>query len=120
MTPSIKTLEKAFPGKGKDLRALLDGSKDPIEYSNVADWVAKCHHDPSRIEQTICAVDQVIDGFGTLAIFGDRVYRPDMEYVDMGDSYTTTIIYDYIDDRYMVTSYGDWIEWRESKGLTYE
>lgn len=119
MTPSVKRLEEAFPGKGKELRALLDGSKDPDDYSDVAEWLAKCHNYPSRVERVMCAVNQVIEGYGTEAIFGDNVCWPDLDYVNMGDPYVTTIYYDRIDGCYGVGNWGSWLEWREGQGRIY-
>lgn len=42
---------------------------------------------------------------------------PDMQtlalYVNMGESYTPTIVYDYLADRFYVGGWADWLEWRE-------
>lgn len=34
-------------------------------------------------------------------------------YVNMGDTYNATIIYDCLVDKFYVGTYGDWIEWRQ-------
>jgi len=33
-------------------------------------------------------------------------------YVNMGDTYASTIIYDCLSDKFYVGTYGDWVEWR--------
>lgn len=35
-------------------------------------------------------------------------------YVNMGDTYSSTIIYDCLADKFYVGTYGDWIQWREA------
>ena len=117
--PTYVRLEAAFPEKGRELRNIMIGNKGPEDYSDVSDWVRRCHHKPSRVELVMCALNQVLQGHGTEAIFGDDVCWPDLDYVNMGDAYTTTLAYDRIDGNYLLTSWGVWIEWRESQGRIY-
>lgn len=35
-------------------------------------------------------------------------------YVNMGDTYAATIIYDCLADKFYVGTWGDWMEWREN------
>lgn len=119
-SPTYERLEAAFPGKGRELKKVMTGDIDPKEYSDVLDWLEQCHGLPKRVELVMCALNQIIEGHGVEAIFGDRVHWPDLEYVNMGDAYTTTLMYDHIDGNYLLTSYGNWIEWRESTGRIYE
>jgi hypothetical protein len=39
------------------------------------------------------------------------------DYVNMGDTYATTVIHDHIDSEFVVTTVGDQIEYLESKGI---
>lgn len=117
--PSVKTLDAAFPGKGRELRALLAGNLKPEGYSNVRDWLAKCYHRPSEVELLMAAANQVAGTYGVEAIFGSRVSWPDLEYLNTGDTYTLTLAYDRIRERFVVTSWGDWIEAAERRGRYY-
>lgn len=125
MIPSVKTLEAAFPGHGKDLRKILEGVAIPKGVDKLgkltltADWVRTCYHRPTQIEINMHAASELTGMHGTEALFGAQVKWPDMEYVNSGDTYTTTLIYDYLRGRYLVMSYGDWVEREERKGRTY-
>lgn len=101
MIPSKKKLEAAFPGKGRLLRKLLDDPK----------------LDQEQLEH---AVNVALDGHGAEAIFGDCVYRPDLVYINLGDTYATTLLYDYTRTRWSIGSWGDWIEAQERRGIRYE
>lgn len=60
----------------------------------------------------------LLEGFGVECIAEGGANSPsDMygsdilaEYVNLGDTYTTTILYDYRAQRFYVTSYGDFVE----------
>ena len=52
------------------------------------------------------AADGMMDGHGVERIPG----RPGLMYVNMGDTYDTTLIYDYKTDRFVVSSWGDIVE----------
>jgi hypothetical protein len=59
-----------------------------------------------------------LQGFGVEAISGEYVnsfWQTTVAlYVNQGDTYAPTIIYDVIANRFYVGGYGDWVEWRES------
>ena len=120
MLPSKKTLESAFPSKGAELRRLLEGKAKPADYPQTAEWLKQCFNQPSKVEQVMSAANEIIEGFGTEAIFGSRIKWPDFEYVNLGDTYITTLGYDYLTERYVVCSWGDWIERAERNGRHYE
>lgn len=117
--PSIMTLESAFPGKGKELRAILDGSRDPEGYTNVSAWVSQCHNKPSTRELQMCALNQVLGTHGVEAIEGRYVdryhYNIQAVYCNAGDTYDVTILLDHENDRFIVTSWGDWVERNSDK-----
>jgi hypothetical protein len=113
--PTLKELEDAFPGKGDELLKLINGDYDPEQYATVANWIRQCYNRPNDTELVMKAIDEVIEGYGTEAIFGDDPRWPDLEYVNMGDPYVTTIMYDYRTDEYIVGCWGDWLEKYEAE-----
>jgi hypothetical protein len=125
MKPSIKTLEAAFPGHGKAIRMIIDGGITSnvrvmaVRYPKTADWVKSCLNWPGQVEVNLRAISELIEAHGTEAIMGDNFRWPDLVYINMGDSYVTTLAFDHVRDRYLVTSVGDWIEAQERKGITY-
>lgn len=117
--PSAKRLELHFPGKGKELRSLIEGTVKPDTYGTVREWIKACYHKPKTIECQMLAINEVLEGHGVEAVFGDDPRWPDMEYVNMGDTYTTTIVYDWTKDRFEIASWGDWVERAERNGKEY-
>jgi len=115
---SQKRLEAAFPGKGKELRELLTKQRKTTDYKSVRDWISKCYNMPRYQERLEVAVNEVLGGYGSEAIFGGGV-RPAMTYVNMGDTYITTLIYDYRRGSWLISSWGDWIEREERRGRRY-
>lgn len=107
---SEKRLEAAFPGKGSEIRDLLIGNKGPNDYESVSSWVSKCYNPPSYQEKLEVALNEVLGGYGAEALWGRRVTVPAAVYVNMGDTYITTLLFDYEKDTWYLTSWGDWIE----------
>ena len=65
-------------------------------------------------EDILQRANSMIGGYGTEAIQGDHwdnYYGEAVaEYVNMGDTYDLTVLYDVPRDRFLITSYGDWVE----------
>lgn len=72
------------------------------------------------VDGMLDSVSESIGGYGAAAIRGDGwvTYFLDIAalYVNTGDSYACTVLYDVRTSRYLVTSCGDWIECEERNG----
>ncbi len=65
-------------------------------------------------EQKLFAINDVIQGFGTEAAWlDDSSDYPSAEYIDVGDPYVATILYDYQTDTFQVTCLADWLNPQE-------
>jgi hypothetical protein len=120
MIPSKAKLEQAFPGHGAKLRGLLSGDIDPLTYPAVAQWAAQCYNAPRDSELVEKALDAELGTHGTEAIRGDmwnRFYCDAVAiYLNTGDTYATTLIFDIPARRWIVASLGSFVE---SKQRTY-
>jgi hypothetical protein len=62
--------------------------------------------------------DKTIHGHGVEEISGFKNSANEMTtvayYVNMGDTYSSTIIYDCLADKFYVGTWGDWFQWREA------
>lgn len=117
---SQKALEKAFPTKGKELRQLLTGKRKTEDYETVKKWVKECYNRPSYIERLEKALNEVLKGYGNEAVFSQGSFNyPAFTYVNMGDTYDTTLIRDYDKGRWVISSMGDYIEYKEKKGFQF-
>ncbi len=71
-------------------------------------------------ETAISEVSRLLGLYGAEAIRGEWQggYWCDIvaEYANAGDAYACTVLYDVRTGRYLVTSYGDWIEREERNG----
>lgn len=121
MLPSIKRLLHHFPHKGTELRNILTGRTDPESYPAVKDWLEKCRHRPRYIDLQMAALNAALEGHGVESLQKDGTFgTPEMQYVNMGDTYNTTIIWDDGRQAWFVESWGDWVEKAERRGLKFE
>ena len=105
MAPSLKTLHAAFDQFG------LDDSVVPELRELLVDF----DHGHVRASAALRYANRLLDGSGVEAIFAQDEMWPEMEYVNMGDMYTPTVVYDRNSGRFKIMSYGDWVEAYERK-----
>jgi hypothetical protein len=99
--PSVKTLSHIVtPAEAKKLRDMME---------------------TSSARSVLRAASRMMDGFDVeyIASSSDTSRnREGLSYVNMGDSYMTTLIYDHGKGRYIVSSWGDIVE-RDTKRFGY-
>lgn len=104
---------------GSHAYALAKRIMDCHLHPAVTRWAEQCYHDPREsadayAECLMVALDAVLEGCGVEAIRGREVdaYHGDVQavYVNMGDTYATTILFDHETGRLRITSWGDWVE----------
>ncbi|HEY5606260.1 MAG TPA: hypothetical protein VIL45_07055 [Thermoplasmata archaeon] len=122
MAPSIKTIREAFPsleeGKAGEIRALLAGKRDPERYESVRKWLSQCYNRPDNDEMILEACNEILGGYGTEAIWDeDSELSPVATYVNVGDPYVATILYDCYRGTWRIMGYGDWVELAERRGI---
>lgn len=101
--PSVKTLERAFPGKGKTLRRLLQSEQAVREHPAAIARVRECYHEPKLYDLRLHALNAELGTFGVGYAEGQGS-SVSFDYLNTGDTYGTTIIR-FVDGRYRV---GDW------------
>ncbi len=117
--PSVKTLERAFPGKGKILRRLLASAAAVREHPAAVALAAQCYNPPTLGHMRLYALDREAGTYGVEAVYTARkpdgetingVYGcPAFEYLNTGDVYAATIVR-AANGRYRVTDIGSIIE----------
>jgi hypothetical protein len=104
--PSAKELLKAFP------------SLESVEAQKLADRLkaAVDADDPEQVDDVMDAVNEAVDGHGVESINGTD-YQVDkywmdtiLLYVNLGDTYDTTLLYDTENNEFSIGSYGDFVE----------
>lgn len=91
------------------------------EFKSVQQLRKQCYNPPDTLTERLTALNELIEGFGIEAIEIEGYYRNDYWanaiglYINMGDTYTLTIIYNVIDRQFEFTSWGDFYESKEKE-----
>lgn len=108
--PSIRTLESAFPGKGRVLRALIESPAVVCAHPAAVALSQQSHGRPTLAHLRMTALNAELGFHGVEYVHPGRGSRsPGFEYLNAGDSYVTTIVR-FSDGRYRVTDIGSIIE----------
>ena len=79
-------------------------------------WLSSCFHKPRPREIALEMLNELIETCGVEAIEDNRFYVDRYygnivaSYLNTGDSYATTLLLDHIDNRWRLTSWGDFVE----------
>lgn len=111
--PSAKVLRSTFnlfPDEASAIRAVLRGELDPADASAAcARWVRDCYHVPPWRERAAYAVNALLGGHGVEGIT-DASGRVVATYVNMGDTYAATLLFNHATGTVYVTTVGDFVE----------
>ena len=95
----------------KELQEILEKAKDfSIYLPKTASWVEACYNQPKNSEIILARCDELMEGYGTEAIFLDQIYWPEIAYVNLGDPYLNTILCLYDSDGSYEFKIGNWGE----------
>lgn len=97
-----------------------EGHDAPRESVRIARMIAGVRGNADRADKVLEEVNRLIDGHGVEPIrdenANDRYYGDVVAlYVNMGDTYETTLLYDTGEHEFHVTSWGDWYEAYEAE-----
>jgi hypothetical protein len=90
--------------QAQQVRGLITGKIPTGQYKSVVQWVRQCYNEPTIAEKRMVALNEIIGGYGV------EVGR-NFAYVNMGDTYATTIIRCGHNAKYVVSSMGDMVEY---------
>lgn len=121
--PSAKALEQAFRisrEKANLVRKIAKAVDSNLEAvidkccPKTAAYAQSCHNNPYnmkiwRVTMALHAINDVIGGHGVEVLGPPRSgdYAPPYEYVNMGDTYATTLIYKRSTDNLFIGNWGD-------------
>lgn len=110
MTKFQQNIHETFPEQANVLLALFTGERSPDTFPSVAAWTGQCYHTPTYHERFACAINEALGGYGVEAIFRDGASWPDVEYINLGDTYTPTLVYLASTRKWRVACWGDIVE----------
>ena len=93
----------------KSVLAVLAREIEPEVASAACDaWVRQCHHRPSWHERALAACDDLL---GTCGVEGLPIDdKSPFSYCNTGDTYETTLAFDYEAQQWVLASWGDLLE----------
>jgi hypothetical protein len=95
---------------------------DIMERLKIPEWKAKVvnvltkEHASSHsdVDDILGIIETLLEGYGVEPLRGDHVdnYYMDINilYINLGDTYTPTVLYDTLLNRFFICSWGDYIE----------
>lgn len=118
-TMNMDRLSNAFGSEAAtQIMAVVEGCKSPELYESVHNWIRQCYNRPSDLELELHAINEIIGGHGTEAVFqSSDDMEPLFAYVNMGDTYIMTVLYDYHAGEYVCADYGSQIEYLAQNGI---
>jgi len=103
-------------------KVIYDPDLDLNQFKSVRNRIKECYNPPDRINCQLTAINELIDGFGVESIevssdlFQDRYYWNSIGlYVNQGDTYLLTVVYNTVDRLFELTSWGDYYESMENR-----
>lgn len=98
------------------IRRRVDPTLYPRRFPQTCAWVNACYHPPRNNEVILEAINEIIGGSGVESvghecIYVDNYYRNTIgSYVNTGDTYSYTILFDHVKKRWKLTTWGDFLE----------
>ena len=71
-------------------------------------WINRCLHEPQRLNKILYAIDEILEGHGVECIRKDG--KVALEYINMGDTYIPTIVFNHQTWTFRCCSWGDIVE----------
>ena len=99
--------------QANQVRQIIKGRLDPLSFKSVQSWVDQCFNMPSKLELKLCAINEVIGGFGveyTESVNDSYTDKQGLDYINLGDTYTCTVVFNHSTNKFSCTSWGDIVE----------
>ena len=123
--PSAKRLVDALhitPEQAATVRALIRGEikiQDNPLFPRTAQWINSCYHAPRRLDRILSALNECLETQGVECITSGE-QRMDgshivAEYLNAGDTYNATLLFNHRTQAFSLTSWGDFVERNQSR-----
>jgi hypothetical protein len=107
----------------KNLQQWFDPSRFDLKKNQLKDLSKRLYAAegrPKAVDRVLGEANDLLSGFGVEAVRGNyhvdnHYYEIVGLYVNMGDTYNATILYDTDRQKFYVTSWGDWVEQNQER-----
>lgn len=108
----LKDLDYTSPSEKFQIVHLITGLSNPDQYESVQNLLRDCYHEPDYHHKLMTALNEILTGHGieTIKLTENWASPPDYEYINQGDQYTPTIMYDCQTGDFFVSSWEDVFE----------
>ena len=108
----------------KDVLKAFEKEIDEDQAKEVLDLM-KYPGSPSKASDNLEKIDKLIDGYGVEAINSEDYYTDYFTdamavYVNMGDTYASTVLFDTDEREFLLTTVGDWQKQKEKDGIKFK
>lgn len=106
------------------LRDRWTPQRSPKRFPRTCRWLDQCYHRPRNSEIKLEALDELLGTYGVEVIriegaWVDHYYCDSVaSYLNVGDAYATTLLLDHEQQRWTLTSWGDFLEANEAQATT--
>lgn len=100
------------------VRGLIRGeirTRDVERFPKSNAYFAKCYHEPKRLDRILECLNETLEMYGVEALGEVRTYGPPAEYLNAGETYAPTLLFDHLAGNFKLTSWGHWYERNERK-----
>jgi hypothetical protein len=115
LTDQVARQCKAVMSYGESFRDRFFDAVDPTlmeifpkTYKWVRSWQSYSRSWQSEAEVRMFMLDELLEGYGVEALSEDSGFQawPDYSYVNMGDTYTTTIMFNFDTQKFLISDWG--------------
>lgn len=106
--------------KADQILKVVNNKLDPESFQSVQQWVNECYHYPSKLELKLEAINELLGGFGVeyIEAVDDCEYtQRGLSYINLGDSYHNTVIFNHSSNRWTFNYWGNIVESKPKKYL---
>lgn len=96
-------------GIAQEVQNLFDEKTSPDDYKSVQALIEKNFVHPCFHDKIMFALNEILDGFG-VGYLEDKHGEVRAEFVNMGETYAPTIVYNARKGTFHVTSFGHFVE----------
>ncbi len=128
-TESIQKHLQITPRKAAIALSIIRGKLDPLKYPKhfpaTDSWANSCYNPLPKSDAKLSALNELFEMHGVepIRVEGrfDRYYGDVVAcYLNTGDTYAPTILLDYQHNRWLLTSWGDFVEQMETEQVETE
>jgi hypothetical protein len=108
--PSVQKLEAVFGTRAAEARGILKHEIRLEKYASVQKILSNSYHTPWWIDQVMEALDEIAGTFGVEYLVEQGREAARYLYLNTGDTYAATIIFDCRDKTIRISCVGDVVE----------